>query len=435
MKIRVLDWQTASSSEKLDMIRRPVQSSDQFLTQKVREIIEAVKTEKDAALFRFTQQFDQVCLPTFKVSSEEVQEAYRVLEPVTLSALKEAIRRVSVFHQAQFPQSIDLETSTGVRCERKFLPIRRVGLYVPGGTAPLPSTVIMLGVPSRIAGCPTRVLLTPPRADQSIAPAILVAADLLGIRDIYKLGGAQAIAAIAYGTQSIPKVDKIFGPGNSWVTEAKLQVSHDPAGAVCDLPAGPSEVMVIADKTANPAFVAADLLSQAEHGIDSQVILVTDSKSLLDDVQVELAQQLIKLPRREIAEKALSHSLMIQVPQIEKAIEICNDYAPEHLILQVENARKFSESIENAGSVFLGPWTPESMGDYASGTNHVLPTYGFARALSGLSTESFLKSITFQELTLVGLRELAPVVEELAKAEGLDAHKRAVQIRLERERR
>jgi histidinol dehydrogenase len=439
----MVEWKNVDLIEKRRFFQRAVQSNDKVFKEKVQGILRQIKHasagEKDAVLSKFTQQFDQVALDSLQVTHQEIQDAYRQVSSNTLTALKEAIRRVTLFHEAQIPKRIDLETSPGVRCERRFLPVSRVGLYVPGGTAPLPSTVIMLGVPSLIAGCKTRVLATPPRKDQTIDPHILVAADLLGIQQIFKVGGAQAIASMAYGTESIPKVDKIYGPGNSWVTEAKLQVSQDPEGAACDLPAGPSEVMVIADATADASFIAADLLSQAEHGSDSQVILVSDSRDLIQKVLVELEYQLNMLPRKEIATQALEKSLLIEVSKIEDAVDICNEYGPEHLIIQLgqfgkseksDKARQFANAVENAGSVFLGPWTPESMGDYASGTNHVLPTYGFARALSGLTTESFMKSITFQEVTLDGLKELGPIVSELAQIEKLDGHKNAVQIRL-----
>jgi histidinol dehydrogenase len=318
-----------------------------------------------------------------------------------------------------------------VRCERRFVPIRKVGLYVPGGSAPLPSTVVMLGTPAAIAGCEVRALATPPRPDGTIDPHILVAAKMLGITDIFKMGGAQAIAALAYGTRTVPRVDKIFGPGNSWVTEAKLQVARDPAGAACDIPAGPSEVMVIADGSANARFVAADLLAQAEHGPDSQVILVGSSRALVEEVAAELEAQLERTPRREIARKALARSVLILVDRLSDALDICNEYAPEHLILHVDDARRYAEGIRNAGSVFIGAFTPETAGDYASGTNHVLPTYGFARAFGGLTTESFLKSITFQEITPHALAELGPVLMRLAGIEGLEAHANAVRVRLE----
>lgn len=446
MNIYAVRWNSLDNVEKKKLLQRPAQLQNAERAKQVTQIIDSVRANGDAALLDFTRQFDKVNLSSLKVTKDEIKAAYKQISPSVLDSLKEAIRRVNLFHQAQVPRAIDIETSPGVRCERRFLPIQRVGLYIPGGTAPLPSTVIMLGVPAQIAGCETRILVTPPggagkaqsnsntdinHKDATIAPSILVAADLLNIQDIYKTGGAQAIAALAYGTQTIPKVDKIFGPGNAWVTEAKLQVSQDPEGAICDMPAGPSEVMVIADSSANPVFVAADLLSQAEHGSDSQVLLISDSTAFIELVRSELVRQLDLLPRKAIASDALSHSLLIEVAKIEEAIEICNSYAPEHLIIQVKNSRQYAEKIRNAGSVFIGPWTPESVGDYASGTNHVLPTYGFAKVLGGVSTESFMKSISFQELSREGLRTIGPVVETLASTECLDAHKNAVSFRLQ----
>ena len=427
---RILVWRDLTEVQRRTVLERPVASKSEALSASVREILASVKRGGDRAVRELTLRHDRVDLAELQVGEDEVARAREKLSPQIVLDLEEAIRRVSLFHAAQLPRAIDLETSRGVRCERRFLPIERVGLYVPGGSAPLPSTVVMLGTPARIAGCAVRVLCTPPRPDGSVDPHILVAADLLGIRQIFKVGGAQAIAALAFGTETIPKVDKIYGPGNSWVTEAKLQAAQDPRGAACDLPAGPSEVMVIADARANPAFVAADLLSQAEHGADSQVILVSESRALLEQAGAEVERQLAGLSRREIAAKALENSAMILVPDLADARSICNEYAPEHLILQVDRARDFADGVRNAGSVFIGPWSPESVGDYASGTNHVLPTYGFARAYSGLTTESFLKSITVQELTAEGLAELGPVVMRLAAAEGLDAHANAVRVRV-----
>jgi len=431
VRIKSVQWDTLSDEERKTALLRPVSRREAEFSDKVERIIQTVKRGGDSALLSLTEQYDGVSLKALKVTQAEIEFAREIVDPSLIHAMKEAIRRISLFHEAEIPRSIDLETSPGVRCERRFFPIDRVGLYVPGGTASLPSTVMMLGVPSLIAGCSLRVLATPPQKDGSIDPSILVAAHLLGITEIYKMGGAQAIAALAYGTQSVPKVDKIFGPGNSWVTEAKLFVAQDPKGAACDLPAGPSEVMVIADVYANPAFVASDLLSQAEHGSDSQVILISESSKLIQSVLLELSRQLGRLPRESIAREALEKSLLIEVNEMNEALAISNEYAPEHLILQVENARGLAGRVKNAGSVFIGPWSPESVGDYASGTNHVLPTYGFARAYSGLSTESFLKAITFQELTRNGLKELGPVVQRLALAEKLDAHQNAVTIRLE----
>ena len=410
--------------------KRPTQKNREAIRDQVNSILTAVRNQKDSALRNFTKKFDQVELNDFLVTTQEIKQALEKIDPTILSALKRAKTQLGRFHQAQIPNTIEMEASPGVRLWRHFRPIERVGFYIPGGSAPLPSTVLMLGVPAQLAGSPQKVLCTPPRKDGTVDPVILAAASLCEIATIYKLGGAQAIAAMAYGTESVLKADKIFGPGNAWVTEAKLQVAQDPEGAACDLPAGPSEVLVIADNTANPVFVAADLLSQAEHGPDSQVILLTTDKNLLLAVQQELERQLETLPRQTIAKAALQNSEFLFVNTLEEAMKISNEYAPEHLILQVSQPRNWMEKIQNAGSVFLGPWTPEAAGDYASGTNHVLPTYGFAKSYGGLSVESFLKQITFQELTREGLQEIGPVVEILATTEGLLGHKAAVTARL-----
>jgi len=427
-----VNWNTLCEEEKRLALKRPAQSenSSEFI-EKVRQIISTVKKEGDRALLNFTEQFDGTCLQNIRVSKEEIQEAYTKLDTASLQAIRTAIQGVKCFHEAQLPKDLDLETFSGVRCERRFLPISNVGLYVPCGTAALPSTVIMLGVPSSIAGCERRVLMTPPLKDGSVDPSILVSADLLGISEIFKVGGAQAIAALAYGTESVPKVDKIFGPGNRWVTEAKMQVAYDPEGALSDLPAGPSELMIIADKDADARFIAADLLSQAEHGTDSQVILVASCGDLIQRVLSEVQKQIECLPRFAIAKEALTKSRCIQVNRMEDAVEVSNRYAPEHLIIQTENARELSLKIRNAGSIFLGPWAPESVGDYASGTSHVLPTYGFARVMGGLGTESFMKSLTVQELTRDALKELSSTVMQLAAMESLEAHANAVRIRLQ----
>ena len=430
LQIKTLFWDKASLAEKTAALTRPTTVRDQAFSEKVKTIIDQVKTGGDQTLFELTQKFDRVSLKDLKVNTLEFQNAEKEVSENLRKAIETAIQNIRIFHEAERPKDIDLETKKGVRCERRFKAIERVGLYIPGGTAPLLSTVMMLGVPSLLAGCKLRILATPPRADGNIDPAILVTAKLLGITEIYKIGGAQAIAALAFGTESVPKVDKIFGPGNAWVTEAKLQVSLDSNGAAYDLPAGPSEVLVIADALATPSFIAADLLAQAEHGSDSQVIFITDSEVQLKKVVQEIALQLERLPRKELAAQALEKSSFIFVSNLNEAMEISNHYAPEHLILQTENARKYAELVQNAGSVFIGEWTPESVGDYASGTNHVLPTYGFARAYSGVSLESFMKTITFQELSREGLQNLGPTVEILASAEQLQAHQNAVSIRL-----
>jgi histidinol dehydrogenase len=364
------------------------------------------------------------------VGADEFSQAQRALTSEQRHALERAIDNVDRFHRAQRPDGMTLETTPGVRCERVIRPISAVGLYVPAGSAPLPSAVIMLAIPARIAGCPRRVLCTPPRRDGRANPAVLVAASLCGIETVFKVGGAQAIAAMAYGTATIPKVDKIFGPGNAWVTAAKQAVAADPAGAACDMPAGPSEVLVIADEGARAEFVAADLLAQAEHDTQAQAILLTPSRALAEDVAAAIDSQTRILSRRAILQQSLASSRCIVVKDLDSALDIANEYAAEHLMLEVSEPRRWLEKVTSAGSVFLGAWSPEPMGDYCSGTNHVLPTYGYARAYSGLSVLDFVKRITVQELSPEGLRSLGPVAIALARLEGLDAHAGAVTRRL-----
>jgi histidinol dehydrogenase len=347
-----------------------------------------------------------------------------------VAALQRAIDNVRKFHEAQIQPVLEVETSPGVLCERHFRAIDAVGLYVPAGVAPLPSAAIMTAVPASIAGCRTRILCTPPRKDGTADPAVLVAARMCGVERVFKVGGAQAIAAMAYGTQTIPKVDKVFGPGSAWVTAAKLLCANDPDGAALDLPAGPSEVLVIADDSARAEFVAADLLAQAEHSHDAQVVFVTTSEALAREVSVELEKQMLRLGRESTLRASIDHSRVFVVDTLEQGFEVSNAYAPEHLIVQLRNARDWLGHVRNAGSVFLGFWTPETMGDYCSGTNHVLPTYGFARAYSGLSLVDFMKRITVQELTPLGLKDLGPTAIDIAALEGLDAHANAVQVRL-----
>jgi histidinol dehydrogenase len=391
-----------------------------------------VQADGDRALKKLTKKLDGVALESFKVTASEFSDARAALNAEQIAALQTAIANVTRYHEVQVDEPKQVETAPGVNCERITRPIPSVGLYVPAGTAPLPSTAIMLAVPSGIAGCPVRILCTPPRPDGKADPAVLVAANECGVTEVYKLGGAQAVAAMAYGTESVPKVDKIFGPGNAWVTAAKTEVSADPAGAALDMPAGPTEVLVIADANADPRAVALDLLSQAEHGTDSQVVLVTTSSALADAADDEIADALPDLSRRKIMDVSLQHSRVIYVDDIDAAVDVSNSYAPEHLIMQVDNARNWLDQVINAGSVFLGAWTPESVGDYCSGTNHVLPTYGYARAYSGLSVFDFQKRMSVQELTVDGLRGLQPTVSTLARMEGLDAHARAVEVRVER---
>jgi histidinol dehydrogenase len=370
-------------------------------------------------------------VPDPEVLRAEFAAADSALSSAQHAAIERAIETVTRFHESQATPGVAVETARGVVCERLVVPLDAVGLYVPAGTAPLPSTAIMLAVPARLAGCPVRVLCTPPRRDGTADPAVLVAARRAGVEQVFKIGGAQAIAAMAYGTPSVPKVAKVCGPGNAWVTAAKQLVAADPDGAALDLPAGPSEVLVIADGSATPEFVAADLLAQAEHSEDAQVVLVTTSSALAAAVNGELTRQLARLPRRSIVERSIAGSRVVLVDDLETAFEVSNRYAPEHLIVQVERARDWLPRVRNAGSVFLGRWTPETLGDYCSGTNHVLPTYGHARAYSGLGLAAFVKQITVQEASAEGLRTLGPVATTLAELESLDAHANAVGVRLQ----
>ncbi len=426
--MRILDWNKLGESARRDALARPAQSNE--VGTLVREVIDSVRKDGDAALRAYTKRFDGVDVESLQVTPAEFAAARDALTREQIAAIETAISNVERFHALQMPQAMELETMSGVRCERVIRPISAVGLYVPAGSAPLPSAVVMIAVPARIAGCPRRVLCTPPNREGSANAAVLVAAELCGVKTVFKVGGAQAIAAMAYGTQSIPKVDKIFGPGNAWVTAAKQSVAHDPAGAAYDLPAGPSEVMVVADDSARPEFVAADLLAQAEHDSQAQAILVTSSQPLAEAVLASIAAQVRELSRRNILEKSLASSRCIRVPDTQTAIAIANEYAAEHLILEVREPRRWLPAIQNAGSIFLGAWSPEPMGDYCSGTNHVLPTYGYARAYSGLSVLDFVKRVTVQELTPAGLQSLGPVAVTLARLEGLDAHANAVTRRL-----
>ncbi|MDH3275022.1 MAG: histidinol dehydrogenase [Gammaproteobacteria bacterium] len=428
--MRIETWDDLDDAARSAALSRPAIRDDESVRVTAAEIIRSVRSGGDAAIRAVTSKFDGTELDHFKVSESELSAAARELKPRAVAAIDLAIENVGRFHEAQMPIAIEVETMPGVSCKRLSHAIDSVGLYVPAGTAPLPSAAIMLAVPAAIAGCPTRIMCTPPRPDGTANPAVLVAASRSGVTDIYKVGGAQAIAAMAYGTETVPKVCKLFGPGNAWVTSAKTQVSSDPGAAAIDMPAGPSEVLVIADRNASAEFVAADLLSQAEHGIDSQVVLLTPSEELAQEVQTEIGVQLALLSRADIARQALQNSLTILVRNIETAIEISNRYAPEHLILQFADAKQALSSIRNAGSVFVGPWSPESVGDYCSGTNHVLPTYGAANAYSGLGVDQFMRQMTVQELTREGLAELGDAVVTLSELEGLDAHAAAVTRRL-----
>lgn len=413
-------------SEWAGMLERP-HIDVSALRETVLGVLNDVREGGDEAVKKYEKKFDKVELESLAVSEEEMAEAESLVSDELKNALNEACENIKRFHASQKAVCPRVETSSGVTCWQKAVPIDKVGLYIPGGTAPLFSTVLMLAVPARIAGCAEIVLCSPPGKDGKLNPAILVAAKVAGVNKIYKIGGVQAIGAMAYGTESVPKVYKIFGPGNQYVMAAKQEVSlHDVA---IDMPAGPSEVEVVADDTANPAFIAADLLSQAEHGVDSQVVMVTCSESLLAKVAEEVEKQLAELPRKEIASKALENSKMILVENMDEAVELTNEYAPEHLILAVENYMDVAERIRNAGSVFLGNYSCESAGDYASGTNHTLPTSGYAKAYSGVNLDSFMRKITFQELTADGVRNLGPTVEIMAHCESLDAHCNAMRIR------
>ena len=428
--METVTWSDLDRERQIELLERPAIRADDDIRGGATAIIAAVRAEGDAALRRLTREYDGAALTDFRVDDAEIATAAAELGADALAAIDLAIANVTRFHEAQKPQPISVETMPGVLCQRISHPIDAVGLYVPAGTAPLPSAAIMLSVPAAIAGCPRRVLCTPPRPDGTADPAVITAATRAGVDEIYKVGGAQAIAALAYGTESIPKVSKIFGPGNAWVTSAKSLVAGDPAGAAIDMPAGPSEVLVIGDASASAEFVAADLLSQAEHGTDSQVVLVTTSATLAAGVAEEIEAQLGGLTRAGIAREALRHARIIIVDDLESAARVSNEYAPEHLILQVDQPRDLLARLRNAGSVFVGPWTPESVGDYCSGTNHVLPTYGFARTYSGLGVDQFMRQMTVQELTRDGLERLGDAVVTLAGLEGLDAHASAVERRL-----
>ena len=410
------------------LLARPVFDASP-LQAKVREILLAVKQRGDAAVREYTLAFDKVTINNFKLSASAIVAAEKVLTPGLKTAIQLAKVNIEVFHQAQIQKEERIETMPGVWCWRKSVGIEKVGIYIPGGSAPLFSTVLMLGIPAKLAGCKEIILCTPPNIKGEIYPAILYAASLVGVTAVYTIGGVQAIGALAYGTKSVPKVHKIFGPGNQYVTAAKQIIQQE--GVAIDMPAGPSEVCVYADETSIASFVAADLLSQAEHGADSQVLLIANSIELVEEVQKEIGMQLTLLPRKDLANKALDNSKAIVLSNMEDAIAMINEYAPEHLILSINNAAQIADKIINAGSIFIGNYSPESVGDYASGTNHTLPTNGFAKAYSGVSLDSFVKKITFQQLTERGLTNIAYTVMEMAAAEGLQAHSKAVELRVD----
>jgi histidinol dehydrogenase len=424
-----IDWTRLDALARRRALERPARSGGAPVRADVAAILDDVRTRGDAAVRDATRRFDRVGIRDLEVGADERGDAIGRVDPALRAAIDEAALRIEAFHRAGMLGAYSVETAPGVVCERVVRPIGRVGLYIPAGSAPLPTTVLMLGVPARLAGCRDVVLCTPPRADGRVDPVVLAAAERCGITRVFRVGGAQAIAAMAFGTGTIPRCDKLFGPGNAWVTEAKRQVFL--ADVAIDLPAGPSEVLVIADASARPAFVAADLLSQAEHDADSQVVLVADGDALVDAVQVELDRQIATLPREAIARKSLAHARAIRVASIDDAINVANAYAPEHLILAVCEPRRWLDRIESAGSVFLGDWTPEALGDYCSGTNHVLPTGGAARACSGVSVASFQKAISVQNASPAGMVGIGRCAIALAEAEGLAAHARAVAMRLD----
>lgn len=423
--MKILEY--PNKNQLADALSRPSFNADK-LEKVVQKILKQVQQKGDKALINYTKKFDQVILDNLSVSNEIIDESELLLDPELKNAIRIAAENIKIFHKAQIPKEISVETTKGIACWQKAIPIEKVGLYIPGGTAPLISTVLMLAIPAQLAGCKEIILCTPPDKSGEINPAILYAAKISGITDTFMCGGAQAIAAMAYGTESIPKVDKIFGPGNQFVTMAKQIVSAQ--GIAIDMPAGPSEVLILADESANPEFVAADLLSQAEHGADSQVILVSNCKDLIESTLAYLDEQLEALPRKDIAKQSLKSGATILVQNEKEMIDISNQYAPEHLIISMKNSDTIAKEITQAGSVFLGNYTPESLGDYASGTNHTLPTNGFARSFSGLNMDAYYKKITFQKAEQIGLEIIGPFVETIAEAEQLQAHKNAVSVRL-----
>ncbi|MEP3891806.1 MAG: histidinol dehydrogenase [Hellea sp.] len=424
-------WKNMDETARIDALARPAGLSDPALISSVRAIMDSVKSGGDKAVLDYTAKFDGVTLESLHVPRDALMAAWKALPDEEKKAINIARQNIKTFHKAQISDDIEVETTKGVICRRETRAISTAGLYVPGGTAPLVSTLLMLAIPAKVAGVNRRVVVTPPGKDGSINQAILAAAYRCKVTDVFVCGGAQAVAALAYGTESIPRCDKIFGPGNAYVAAAKSLAAQEPGGPAIDMPAGPSEAMVIADEKANPVFVAADLLSQAEHDTLAQVICVATSERAAEAIMVEIDKQIVTLPRLKIAAAAIAQSRMIIAEKRKDVVDIINRYAPEHLILQIKKPEALVPKIRNAGSIFLGPWTPESVGDYASGTNHTLPTYGAARAYSGVTLESFIKYISVQKLTRKGLKRLGPTVEKLAEMEGLEAHRRAVSLRLE----
>lgn len=424
------NWNDLSTSEQEACLKRPMAEQATDYTNTVRDIIHHVKEKGDRAVHEYTQKFDRVELNDYRVSKEELDSADAMISEESKVALQIAYKNIYKYHEQQGLKSYSVNISPNIKCQRRVVPMESVGLYVPGGTAPLVSTTLMTGVPSQIAGCPKRIICTPCDKEGKINPHIIYTAKLCGITDIFKVGGAQAVAAMAYGTETIPSVDKILGPGNVFVTLAKKIVSEDPEGAALDNPAGPSEVCVIADETTNPVFAAADLLSQAEHDTLSQCVLIATSTIVIENIMKEVNRQLEKLSRKDIASVALKKSMSICVGDVNQAVKVANLYAAEHLILCLDNAEQYVDDIKHAGSIFVGHWSTESAGDYCSGTNHVLPTFGYARNYSGLTVEAFQKSISVQQLSKEGLAELVDTIELIANLEGLDAHANAATLRL-----
>ena len=424
--MKTVIWSSIDKDQQQALLQRPAIANNPDIREQVADIIQNVRQDGDEAIRQYTERFDSATFDSFIA-----QRQSKSLDPKICQAIDKAYQNIKTFHQKQGFIDYSINTMVGVECMRVVRPFERVGLYVPGGNAPLVSTTLMLAIPAQIANCAKIMLCTPCNDDGEVNPYILYAASLCGIENIFKVGGAQAIAAMAYGTETIPKCDKIFGPGNAYVTEAKIQVSRDVNGAAIDIPAGPSEVCVIANETSSPAFVAADLLSQAEHDVNSQVLLITSSQDLSEQVQDKIDEQLETLPRHHIAKTALKNSLAVIVDDTNEAVAVSNQYAPEHLILCFEGADQYLNSVQNAGSVFLGQWTPEAAGDYASGTNHVLPTYGYARSYSGLNVEAFQKTMTVQVITQAGLNNIGKTIETLSILEGLEAHAQAISVRTE----
>jgi histidinol dehydrogenase len=429
IELQTIQWSGLSADEQQGLLRRPV-FDQPGLAESVTQILRRVRDGGDAELLAMTRQFDGVSPAALEVTQEKLQAALDRSDPGLIEAIRDASERIEAFHRADLPRSSRLETAPGLTCEVRYHPLDPVGLYIPGGSAPLVSTVLMLAIPARLAGCSEIIMCSPPGKNGRISGEVLAAARLCGVTRVFCVGGAQAIAAMAYGTETVPRCAKLFGPGNAWVTEAKQQVSQDPGGAPIDLPAGPSEVLVIADAGADPEHIAWDLLSQAEHGPDSQVLLLTDSDPLAVAVIAELARLAPQSPRADILECSLAESRIIRVETLDRAVAVSNEYAPEHLILNTADAAQRAEQVRNAGSVFIGPWTPESLGDYCSGTNHVLPTYGWARSYGALGAGDFMRRMTLQQASREALERVGPTAEKLAEVEGLDAHRMAVRSRL-----